>query len=99
MAQGLHLYDIIIRPVITEKSHEMAELSNQYTFEVDMRANKIQIAEAVFKIFDVDVLAVKTMIVPAKRGTRGRRKYVRHSAWKKAIVTLRPGQTIAAFNL
>jgi large subunit ribosomal protein L23 len=99
MAQGLHLYDVIIRPVITEKSHEMAELSNQYTFEVDMRANKIQIAEAIFKIFDVDVLDVKTMIVPAKRGQRGRRKYVRHGAWKKAIVTLRPGQTIAAFNL
>jgi large subunit ribosomal protein L23 len=99
MAQGLHLYDVIIRPVITEKSHEMAELSNQYTFEVDMRANKIQIAEAIFKIFDVDVLDVKTMIVPAKRGQRGRRKYVRHGAWKKAIVSLRPGQTIAAFNL
>ena len=99
MAEGLHLYDIIKRPVITEKSHEMAELANQYTFEVDVRANKIQIAEAVFKIFDVDVLEVTTMIVPAKRGRRGRRVYTRHSAWKKAVVTLRPGQTIAAFNL
>jgi large subunit ribosomal protein L23 len=99
MTEGLHLYDIIKRPVITEKSHEMATLQNKYVFEVDMRANKIQIAEAVFKIFDVDVLGVQTMVVAAKRGRRGRRVYVRQGAWKKAIVTVRPGQTIAAFNL
>lgn len=99
MTEGLHLYDIIKRPVITEKSHAMAEVENKYTFEVDMRANKIQIAEAVFTIFDVDVLDVQTMVMPAKRGHRGRRVYTRHSAWKKAIVTIRPGQTIAAFNL
>jgi len=99
MAEGLHLYDIIKRPVITEKSHEMATVYNKYAFEVDMRANKIQIAEAVFKIFDVDVLDVKTMIIPIKRGRRGRRVYTRQGAWKKAIVTVRPGQTIAAFNL
>jgi large subunit ribosomal protein L23 len=99
MTEGLHLYDIIKRPVITEKSHEMATLQNKYVFEVDMRANKIQIAEAVFKIFDVDVLGVQTMVVAAKRGRRGRRMYVRRGAWKKAIVTVRPGQTIAAFNL
>jgi large subunit ribosomal protein L23 len=99
MTEGLHLYDIIKRPVITEKSHDMATLHNKYVFEVDMRANKIQIAEAVFKIFDVDVLGVQTMIVAPKRGTRGRRTYVRRGAWKKAIVTVRPGQTIAAFNL
>jgi large subunit ribosomal protein L23 len=99
MTEGLHLYDIIKRPVITEKSHEMAAVQNKYTFEVDMKANKIQIAEAVFKIFDVDVLDVQTMIVAPKRGRRGRRIYQRHGAWKKAIVTLRPGQTIAAFNL
>ncbi len=99
MAEGLHLYDIIKRPVITEKSHEMAEVANQYIFEVDKRANKIQITEAVFKIFDVDVLEVRTMICLRKRGRRGRRAYTRQEPWKKAVVTLRPGQTIAAFNL
>jgi len=95
----LHLYDIIKRPVITEKSVELAEINNQYVFEVDMRANKIQIADAVFKIFEVDVLDVRTMVMPAKRGQRGRKKYTRHSAWKKAIVTLPPGQSIAAFTM
>ena len=92
MTEGLHLYDVIKRPVITEKSHEMAEELNQYAFEVDMRANKIQITEAVFKIFDVDVLNVQTMIMPAKRGRRGRQVYTRQGAWKKAIVTLRPAR-------
>lgn len=96
---NLHLYDIIKRPVITEKSHDMAEMLNQYAFEVDMDANKIQIAEAVMKIFDVDVVSVRTMVVPLKRGRRGRKFYTRQQSWKKAIVTLPAGQTIAAFNL
>lgn len=95
----LHLYDIIKRPVITEKSVELAEMQNHYVFEVDMRANKIQIAEAVFKIFEVDVLDVRTMVMPIKRGQRGRKKYTRRSAWKKAVVTLAPGQSIAAFTM
>lgn len=99
MTKQLHLYEIIKRPVITEKSHDLAETLNQYAFEVDMEANKIQIAEAVMKIFDVDVLNVRTMVVPLKRGRRGRKFYTRHHAWKKAIVTLPQGQTIAAFNL
>lgn len=95
----LHLYDIIKRPVVTEKSVELANMQNQYVFEVDMRANKIQIADAIFRIFDVDVLDVRTMVMPAKRGQRGRKVYTRRSAWKKAIVTLPPGQSIAAFNI
>jgi large subunit ribosomal protein L23 len=101
VSRALHLYDIIRRPVITEKSHEMAEMENQYVFEVDMRANKIQIKEAVELIFDVDVIKVNTMVMPAKRGGsgRGRRVYTRSSAWKKAIVTVPPGQTISVFNL
>lgn len=99
MAKQLHLYDVIKRPVITEKSVEMAEVYNQYVFEVDQRANKIQIADAIMRVFDVDVLSVRTMVMPAKRGHRGRRVYTRQGAWKKAVVTLPPGQTIAAFNL
>lgn len=99
MDNSLSLYEILKRPVITEKSHEMSELDNKYVFEVDLRANKIQIADAVFRIFDVDVLDVHTMIVPPKRGQRGRRVYVRRKKWKKAIVTIRPGQTIGLFNM
>ena len=99
MTKGLHLYDVIKRPVITEKSTELADLTNQYVFEVDMRANKIQIADAVVRIFNVDVVKVNTMVMPPKRGRRGRKFYIRHRAWKKAVVTVPQGQTISLFNL
>lgn len=99
MSKQLHLYDIIKRPIITEKSHGMSEDLNQYVFEVDMRANKIQIAEAVVRLFDVDVLKVRTMVVPAKRGQRLRKAYTRKQAWKKAIVTVPAGQSIGLFKM
>jgi large subunit ribosomal protein L23 len=95
----MHLYEVIKRPIITEGSTALVSELNQYTFEVDMRANKIQIKEAVEVIFNVDVLKVSTMIVPKKRGRRGRKEYVRTAAWKKAIVTLPKGQTIGLFNV
>ena len=98
MAKNLHLYDVIKRPVITEKSTVLADERNQYAFEVDMAANKIQIAEAVMRIFDVDVLKVNTMVVAPRRGRRGRTLYVRRRAWKKAIVTVPVGQKISLFN-
>ncbi len=95
----IHLYDVIRRPVITEKTHTLAEDNRQYAFEVDIRANKIQIKEAVEVIFDVTVQKVATMIMPPKRAYRGRRQYQRKKAWKKAIVTLAPGQSIDLHNL
>ena len=94
----LHLYDVIRRPVITEKSTVMADDVNQYVFEVAPNANKIQIKEAGEVIFEVDVLKVNTMVMPAKRGRRGRNWYMRSKQWKKAIVTLAPGQSIELFN-
>ena len=94
----LHLYDIIIRPVITEKSNEMSE-DKKYVFEVSQKANKIQIREAIRVIFNVDVNKVNTMVMPAKRGKRGRKFYRRSSQWKKAIVTLEPGNSIELFNV
>jgi len=100
MGKGhLHIYDTIRRPVITEKSHEMVESDNQYVFEVAQRANKLQIKEAVERIFDVNVVKVNTLMMPPKRGRRGRKFYVRAKAWKKAIVTLSPGQEITLFNV
>ena len=96
---GLHLYDIIKRPVITERSNIMAGELNQFVFEVDLRANKIQIKEAVETIFNVDVIKVATMVQPLKRGRRGRKYYQRSAEWKKAIVTLPQGQTIPLFNV
>lgn len=95
----LHLYDILLRPVITEKSNGMTDDNNQYVFQVAPNANKIQIREAVETIFDVDVENVNTMVVPAKRGRRGRKWYMRSKQWKKAVVTLAPGNSIKLFDV
>lgn len=98
----LHPYDIIRRPVITEKQNRLQETQNQFVFEVDMRANKIQVKEAVELIFGIDpenILQVRTMVMPAKRGRRGRKAYVRHGQWKKAIVTLADDISIEIFNV
>ena len=95
----MNLYDIIKRPIVTEKSNNLAATENQFTFEVDLKANKIQIKEAVERIFDVDVVRVTTMVMPLKRGRRGRKAYQRSPAYKKAIVTLPDGQTIGLFNI
>ena len=96
---GPNYYGTILSPVITEKSSMMAGELNQFVFEVDLNANKIQIKEAVERIFDVDVIKVATLIMPLKRGQRGRKAYVRSKEWKKAIVTLPKGQTISEFNV
>lgn len=90
-------YKIIIRPVITEKSNLAAEMG-QYTFMVHPWANKMEIAEAVSYIFDVDVVRVRVLNVAPKFGRWGRKRVQRKSAEKKAIVTLRPGQRIEAFE-
>lgn len=94
------IYDVLRRPILTEKSsHQYAKL-NQYVFEVAKYANKSMIKEAVEAIFDVKVLRVNTMIVPAKRSRRAlsRRVLIRKSAYKKAVVTLAPGDTIGVFE-
>lgn len=97
----LHPYDVIVRPVITEKSSVQSDELNQYVFEVHPDANKIQIKEAVELVFpnDIKVVKVRTMVMPAKRAQRGRRWYLRSREWKKAIVTLQPGHKIELFNL
>ncbi len=93
----LHIYDVIRRPVVTEKSSRQAE-AGQYVFEVALKANKIQIKEAIEVLFEVKVAKINTMIMPAKRGVRGRNEYVRSQQWKKAIVTLSDGK-IELFNV
>jgi large subunit ribosomal protein L23 len=95
----LHIYDVLIRPVVTEKSSVQSETLRQYAFEVAQGANKIQIKEAVEFIFEVEVQKVRTMILPAKRGRRGRKWYRRTPQWKKALVTLKPGHEIKLFNV
>ena len=82
-------YDIIKKPVLTEKSYDaMAE--KKYTFEVAREANKIEIKEAVEEIFGVDVQSVHTMNYDGKARRQGYTRG-RTSAWKKAIVTLKEG--------
>lgn len=90
-------YEIIIRPVNTEKSNITAELG-QYTFMVHPWANKVEVATAVSYIFDVDVVRVRIINQAPKFGRWGRKRVKRESAQKKAIVTLAPGQRIEAFE-
>lgn len=94
----MHVYDVIKRPVITEKSYEAADVENKFTFEVDMHANKHQIRDAVETAFNVTVEEVRVMVMAAKTGRVGRRKVVRRARWKKAIVTLAPGDSITYFE-
>jgi len=94
----LHIYDVLRRPVVSEKTAVMTDEKNQYVFEVADEANKIQIKEAVEVIFEVEVVKVNTMVVPAKRGRRGRNWYLRSKQWKKAVVTLAKDQKIELFN-
>jgi large subunit ribosomal protein L23 len=76
-------YQVIKRPVITEKSN-IATAENQYTFEVDRRANKSQIRDAIEHIFKVDVMGVRVINIAPKYGRWGRRRVKRSPAWKKA---------------
>jgi large subunit ribosomal protein L23 len=90
-------YQVVKRPVITEKSN-IVTANNQYTFEVDRRANKTQIRDAIEHIFKVDVIGVRVMNVAPKYGRWGRRRVSRSSAWKKAVVTIAPDQRIEIFE-
>jgi large subunit ribosomal protein L23 len=94
----LHIYDVLRRPVVSEKTAILTDEKNQYVFEVADNANKIQIKEAIEVIFEVEVVKVNTMVVPAKRGRRGRNWYLRSRQWKKAVVTLAADQQIELFN-
>ncbi|MFZ5917235.1 MAG: 50S ribosomal protein L23 [Chloroflexota bacterium] len=94
----MHIYEVIKRPIVTEKSNTLADLLGQYTFEVDRRANKHLVKQAVEQIFDVQVQGVRVVNIKPKRGRYGRRQVVREPAWKKAIVTLAPGQKLEMFE-
>ena len=92
----MHAFEILRRPVITEKSTTMQE-RGRYTFEVAPEAAKLQIKQAVEEAFDVKVIKVNTMNVRGKRKRFGPRMNFK-SSWKKAIVTLAPGNTITIFE-
>ena len=91
------VHDIIRRPLVTEKSSLQKESFNQYSFEVDQTANRMQIRDAVEEIFKVRVAEVRTMCIKGKVKRRGRFLGKRRD-WKKAIVTLMPGERIEFFE-
>ncbi len=101
----MHTYEVLKRPLQTEKTMYLKDL-RQYAFEVDKRANKQQIKEAIEMIFKVNVVAVNVINQPAKRrrnprsrqvGRKAQQK-VRQSSWKKAVVTLQADQQIELFE-
>ena len=92
------IHSIILRPRFTEKSMSLKEDLNQVTFEVARSANKLEILNAVERLLEAKVESVNTMIVRGKSKRMGRFAG-RRSNWKKAIVTLVEGETVAAFDL
>ncbi|MCB9420799.1 MAG: 50S ribosomal protein L23 [Ardenticatenaceae bacterium] len=95
----LHWREIIRRPMVTEKSSYLVDLHNQYSFVVDSRANKMQIKQAVELAWpDVNVEKVRIANMPAKRARRWRSMTIRKAGWKKAVVTLSPGNSIDLFE-
>jgi large subunit ribosomal protein L23 len=94
----MHVYDILKRPIVTEKSNSQVGADNQYTFEVDRRANKIQVKDAVETAFNVKVETVNIINIPAKKGRYGRLMVTKKSAQKKAVVTLAAGNSIQLFE-
>ena len=92
----MNRYQVLKRPILTEKTDFQRD-QNKYVFEVKREANKLQIKEAVESIFDVQVLSVNTMIMKPKRRRMGRKLVQTKSGWKRAVVTLAPGERIQEF--
>ncbi|MFQ5616190.1 MAG: 50S ribosomal protein L23 [Anaerolineales bacterium] len=94
------MYNVLRRPIFTEKSNYQKKKLHQYVFEVAPDATKAMVREAVETLFDVEVWRVNVINVPAKRSrrARSRRVSVRKKSYKKAIVTLAPDDTIEAFE-
>lgn len=94
------VFDILRRPVVTEKSNYMASKLQQYVFEVASEVTREQVKTAVEIAFDVTVVRVNTINLPAKshRNSRTRRRAIRSGGYKKAIVTLKEGDSIPVFE-
>lgn len=92
----MHLHEVLRRPLVTEKSTGL-QAEGKYAFEVAGRANKQLVKQAVEKAFNVKVTGVNVMMVPGKMRRIGRRM-VMTPTWKKAIVTLKPGDKIELFE-
>ena len=99
MDKTMNPYAVLLRPLVTEKSTALSG-ANKYIFEVDFRANKPQIKEAVEKAFDVTVTGVNVIVMKGKRrsGRRFGRRPTQAPDWKKAIVTLAAEDQIELFE-
>ena len=93
----MNYHDLIIKPLITEKTTIQKEVANQVSFEVDRRANRIEIKRSIENLFDVKIAKARTMQMNGKTKRRGRFVGKRRD-WKKAIVTLMPGERIDFFE-
>ena len=94
------IYNVLRRPLVTEKTNYQAGKLNQYAFEVSEEATRTQVKDAVETLFDVKVTRVNIINAPAKRGrrARSRRLLVRRPGYKKALVTLEANQTLPIFE-
>jgi large subunit ribosomal protein L23 len=93
----MHVFQVLKRPVITEKSTVLQE-QNKYVFEIMPRANKAQVREAVQRAFEVNVTSVNIVMNAGENRRLRNGRWLRTSATKKAIVTVAPGQTIQLFE-
>ena len=94
------IYDVLRRPLVTEKSSYQSGKLNQYSFIVADNATRSQVKDAIETLYDVSVVRVNVINVPAKRGRRlrSRRLLVRKPAYKKAVITLAEGQRLEIFE-
>ena len=94
------IYEVLRRPLVTEKSSYQSGKLNQYSFVVANTATRTQVKDAIETLYDVNVVRVNVINVPAKRGRRlrCRRLLVRKAAYKKAVITLAEGQTLQIFE-
>ncbi|MFZ5810294.1 MAG: 50S ribosomal protein L23 [Chloroflexota bacterium] len=94
------IYDVLRRPIVTEKTNYLNSDLHQYVFEVAPGATKTLVKDAIELLFDVNVLRVNVINVPAKRTRRARNRQlrIRRSGYKKAVVTLAAGDTIPIFE-
>jgi large subunit ribosomal protein L23 len=90
-------FDVLVRPLLSEKSNHGREAANKYSFQVALKASKTDVKVAVEKMFDVKVADVQTLVTRGKVRRRGNH-VTKASNWKKAIVTLPAGAKIALFE-
>jgi large subunit ribosomal protein L23 len=95
-----NLFNVLVRPLVTEKSNYQSSKLQQYAFVVSNEATRTMVKDAIETIYDVKVVRVNVVNAPAKRGrrARSRRLLVRRPAFKKAIVTLAEGQSLEIFE-